>query len=221
MQETKTPPLVGQFNGPPGNAVRSPVDLPRKPAPAATPEGAEKIEEALKATAAEKAEKKSEDTPRVKTPQEKAADYQKGLEAVGLSGPEARAIMEAVLVNDIYEETVKLGSVPVKIRTRLYEDMLRTLRYLELEKPTYAMGIGDVVARYNMAASLSSWGDKVFDHPTVDKGSSGEEVEAAFHRRLVFLMGKPIPAVDRLMQHLHDFDEKVRAVFAEGAPEDF
>jgi hypothetical protein len=221
MQETKTPPLVGQFSGPPGNAARSPVDLPRKPAPAATPEGAEKLEDALKASAAEKAEKKQDDAPRIKTPQEKAADYKAGLQEVGVSEMEARGILEKVLIHGVYEEKQKIGPVEVTVRTRNYEDALRAMRYLELEKPTYAMGINDVVARYNMAASLSSFGEKLFEHPRKQDGATNDVVENAFDVRMSFIVGLPTVAFDRLQQIMHTFDGKISAVFAEGAPEDF
>jgi hypothetical protein len=162
-----------------------------------------------------------EGAPRPKTPKEKAEDYAAGLAAVGLTHLQARGILEKVLVNGDYEERIKLGPVPVVICTRKYSDVLRTLHFLELEKPTYAMSINDVVARYNMAASLVSFGDKTFERPSKKEGATDDAVEAAFHYRLSFVMDLPVVTSDRLMQIVHDFDQRIGAVFAEGAPEDF
>jgi hypothetical protein len=223
MPEDKRAPLVGQFSGPTGNAPRTPVELPRKPVIATGTTGADKLEEELSKAAEKTAEKASEDgdNTRPKTPQEKAQDYLKGLEAVGVSAVEARGILEKVLVNDVYEESSKMGPIQVTVRTRVYKDVMRTLRFLELEKPTYAMGINDVVARYNMAASLVEYNEQKFTFPTTKGGASDEEIENAFHERLAFVMELPVVAMNRLMQTVHNFDEKIAAVFAEGAPEDF
>jgi hypothetical protein len=215
MLDEKKAPLVGQFSGPPGNVPRTPSSLPRKP-PAEDPPVPEGKEETGKESKVQE-----DDTPRAKTPQEKASDYAKGLKSVGLSPEEARAILEMVLVSDNYEESRKMGPIEVVIRTRNYKDANRTLRFLELEKPTYALGINDLIARYNMAASLVSYGKNVFSHPSKKNGASDEEIENAFHERLAFVFELPVVAVDKLQQLVYDLDQKIGAVFAEGAPEDF
>lgn len=219
MPEQKKVPLIGQFSGPPGNAPRSPVELPRK-APLETAEPVMPSVAAAVADAGETAQ--SEEQPkRPKTAQEKAEDYLKGLESVGLTPVGARGILQQVLVNEKYEETFPMGPIKVTIRTRSYKDAMRTLRYLELEKPTYAMGINDVLARYNMAASLVAYGENQFEHPSKKEGATEEEVEAAYDQRLNFVIELPTVALQKLMQITHDFDTKINAVFAEGAPEDF
>lgn len=222
MTEEKQAPLVGQFSGPPGNVPRIPTDfsLPRK---AATPKVEDTQVEATEKETEKKTEKEKheEDILRPKTPQEKAADYAKGLAEVGVTPVGARTILERVLVDDLYEETIKLGPIEVVVRTRNYKDVTRTLRYLELEKPTYALGINDVVARYNMAASLAKYGPHKLEHPSKKTGATAEDIEAAFYARLEFILELPVVAVDRLQQIVHDFDQKIGAVFAEGAPEDF
>jgi hypothetical protein len=220
MPEDKRAPLVGQFSGPTGNAPRTPVELPRKsPMTSDAPESSKKEEEKREDVTTESGKAPAENRP--KTPQEKAQDYKKGLEEVGVSEQEARIILEKVLIHDVYEETGKIGPITVTVRTRNYVDALRAMRYLELEKPMYAMGINDVVARYNMAASLSAWGDRVFTHPEKKNKASTEEIESAFDERLEFIMHLPTVAYDRLQQLMHAFDGKISAVFAEGSPEDF
>lgn len=216
MSEETKAPLVGQFSGPPGNGPRVAAELPRKPVPQPAKEELTPPEVAVA-----KEEKKDESRPRPRTPQEKAKAYQEGLAAVGISGEEARGILEKVLVNGFYEESKKMGPIEVVIRTRNYKDVTRTLRFLELEKPTYAIGINDVVARYNMAASLSKYGDTVFVHPSKRNKATEDDIENAFHERLAFVMELPTAAADRLQQLVYDFDQKIGAAFAEGAPEDF
>jgi hypothetical protein len=206
MPEEKRAPLVGQFSGPPGNSPRTPAPLPGNVETPATEEDKKE---------------NTDDVARPKTPAEKAEAYAAGLAAVGLTHVQARGILEKVLVNGDYEERIKLGPVPVVICTRKYSDVLRTLRFLELEKPTYAMSINDVVARYNMAASLVSFGDETFERPSKKDGATDEDVESAFHYRLSFVMDLPVVTSDRLMQIVHEFDQRIGAVFAEGSPEDF
>jgi len=216
MVENKSVPLVGQFSGPSDNSPRTPAELPRKSVitsgePPTVPRPSE----------GDPGEQNERQDNRPKTPQEKAADYQQGLIAVGVSPVVARGILEKVLVESYYEETCKLGPLQVSVRTRSYNDVMRTLRFLELEKPTYSMGINDVVARYNMAASLVSYGDQKFRFPTKKGGATEDMIEEAFHERLSFILDLPVVAMNRLMQIVHDFDEKISAVFAEGGPEDF
>lgn len=219
MIEDKVP-LVGQFSGPSENAFRAPASLPRKQVVASGVPGADKLVEELKNDST-KVESTEEVATRPKTPKEKETEYLTGLAAVGVPAVEARSILEAVLVKDQYVETFRMGPLAVTLTTRNYADVLRTLRYLELEKPTYSLGINDLVARYNMAASLVGYGDHKFEHPSKKTGATDEEVDVAFHVRLAFILELPVVAVNKLMQLTHDFDKKIEAVFADGAPEDF
>ena len=206
-------PLIGSFSGPPGNVPRTVPSLPRKEVeedvPSASGTGDASVVEAVGKTSAGK------------SPKEKAEEYVAGLARVGLSETDARAILEKVLVNRVYMETLAIGPVQVVLRTRNYRDVTRALQYLEVEKPTYSMAINDLIARYNMAASLVRFGSDTFKHPRKEEGATDEEMEDAFHDRLSYIMEMPIVSMNRLMQLVHDFDEKIAAVFAEGAPEDF
>lgn len=206
-------PLIGKFSGPPGNAPREVPSLPRKQE-AEAPEGVD-------ADAVVEGMEKGAEQLRTKTPEEKAKEYKERLKELGITDVVARGILEKVLVQGYYEEVVRIGPLPVGVRTRNYKDVKRALDFLEVEKPTYPMGINDIIAKYNMAASLSKYGDTTFKFPSRKAGNTNEEIEEAFDERYSFVMELPTVAVDRLMQIIHDFDEKVAAVFAEGAPEDF
>jgi hypothetical protein len=220
MAKDANAPLIGQFSGPPVNSLREAAVTSRKVDVITGIADTGKKEPGAFAETSE-AKDTSMDSLRSKTPAEKAKDYLSGLEEVNLTLTDARGIMEKILVNGVYEESKKLGSISVTFRTRSYKDVNRTLRFLELEKPTYAMGINDLVARYNMAASLESFGEEKFEHPTTKSGATDDQIETAFHKRLSFIMDLPVVTTNRLLQILYDFDRKIGAVFAEGAPEDF
>ena len=72
-----------------------------------------------------------------------------------------------------------------------------------------------------MAASLKSYGFKEFEYPKKSDGATDLQIDDAFHARLDFIGELPVAAFDKLQQLVHDFDTKISAVFAEGAPEDF
>lgn len=189
--------LVGQFKGPKDNSPR--VSKPTEDTP-------------------EKTEEKKEDA----TPVDKAKAYQEGLEAAGIKVEEAREILDDVLFKQGYNEVVKVGGkLPVTLRTRVYNDSQRVMHFLESEAPTFPMHVSDLVARYNVAASLGAYGDKVFEFPIEEGKVTVQDVEDAFHVRLRFIMALPTPVIDRLITLTGDFDRKVAAAFADGAPEDF
>jgi len=220
MPEKTPTPIPGQFLGPAGpNEPRQPRQKTEPAAPAETngtaPVDLKKQLEELEKELHEEAGKEKEVKPL--TAEEKEALYTKGLEEAGLTLPEARAIMEKILVNDFYEESFTIGPLPVKLRTRTYSDTLRAQQHLEVENPTYNMSVQDLVARYNVAASLSKYGDNIFEFPT----DSEQKTEAAFQQRLAFVMGRPAIVMAKLMELVYRFDLKMGAVFAEGAPQDF
>ena len=207
MSEETKMKVPGDFMGPSGpNEPR----LPRKD-PAEESKGElEQLQEEMSATSTPE-EKKS------LSPAELEKQYKDGLTEVNLDITGARSIMENILIQDYYEESYRIGPLPVKLRTRTYADTLRAQQHLEVENPTYNMSVQDLVARYNVAASLSLYGDNKFEFPT----GTGSEVEKAFQQRLTFIMSRPAIVMAKLMELVYRFDIKMAAVFAEGAPQDF
>ncbi len=146
--------------------------------------------------------------------------FEERLKGVGLTVGEARLIMDTILTEGFYEESIPFNAQKnIVLRTRTYTDTLRAQKFLELESPTYPIAINDLIARYNMAASLARFGDKDFRKQAGD--TTVEEPDAAFNRRYDFIMSLPTVVVIKLMGLLHKFDMKMQAVFDEGAPEDF
>jgi len=216
MSDGKTP-TAGQFMGPTGNGPRVPREE-KKEAPKVPPI-LENPEEEINKLERELTEEPEEDRPL--TTEEKEQAYLTGLKEVGLSIEKARSIMEQVLIKGYYEEAERIGPITVRIRTRSYNDTLRAQRYLEAENPTYNMNVQDLVARYNIAASLVQYGDNTFYHPEDDPSASTDNIESAFADRLRFVMGRPAIVVSKLMALVYQFDLKIASVFSEGAPQDF
>lgn len=202
----ETAPMIGQFSGPPGNAPR--VALQRKETPV-TP--SEKQEAASPAAS----------TTTTKSREEKYADFLKGLEEAGVTPVEARTIMDEILEKGYYTSTHQVRGKDIVIRSRNYSDTLRTQRFLEVESPTYAMNMDEIIMRYNTAASLVRFGEHTFEHPEDKKEYTNEEVEAAFDVRRKFIERLPSIMVGKLNTMVYNMDMKLAAVFAEGAPEDF
>jgi len=202
--DTTGAPLIGEFKGPQGNTSRN-VSIPDV-STEAKKEGSEKVVSA-------------EEEGRQKT---KAEQYQEGLKVEGISVEDARIILDKVLFEGSYSESFKIGGrMPVTLRTRMYKDSQRILRYLESEAPTTPMHVSDLVARFNVAASIQKYGDTVFTFPVESDSVKPMDVENAFHERLDFLMNLPVQIVNILINLTGKFDQKIQAVFAEGAPEDF
>jgi hypothetical protein len=208
--------------GPTGNKVRvprKPVEEPEAESVPSSPNMPD-VEKELSELEAE-IQKEQEKSPKILTSEELHEQYLEGLDQVGLDLVGARAIMESVLIKGFYEESFRIGPLTAKLRTRSYADTLRAQRYLETESPTYHANVNDLVARYNVAASLAQWGDNIFAHPEDNPDHDDALIESEFNKRLRFVLGRPAIVTAKLMELVYKFDLKVAAVFAEGAPQDF
>jgi hypothetical protein len=153
------------------------------------------------------------------TGKEKQKLYEAGLKAVGIKKQEAKAVMDEMLQKGFFVKTYRLSStITVGLRTRTYYDVQRTLRFAETESPRIPLHVNDLMFRYNLAASLHSFGSTNFVFPP---NRDVEDREKAFDKRLDFIFDLPIPVVTRLNKMLVDFDDKMNAVLSEGAVEDF
>ena len=218
MNEQIKAPLIGsEFSGPKDNAPRE-QSLQRKVAPktseAAPPAAEESSDEEERKPAS------SKDKPL--TAAEKAVAYQEGLEEMEIPLDKARMILDAVIFEGVYTETLYIGGkrLPVDLRTRVYQDMQRLMHALEEEATSFPVHTNDIVAHYNVAASLARYGETHFAFPDVGSASD-DEVAKAFKIRLKFLTSLPVTVINRLINHVVVFDRMIETVFAEGAPEDF
>lgn len=148
--------------------------------------------------------------------------YAKGLEDAGLTVDKARIIMEAMFVNGYYEEEVYLGAnTYVTLRSRQYFDSIRANRKLETDRVEYVASINNVVNSYNAAASMVKYGNKDFRVPKPMDDVDHVLIEECFTKRLDFLEKLPMQISIKLMQKVFEFDQRLMAVFSDGAPKDF
>jgi hypothetical protein len=199
-------PIIGaNFVGPKDNAPRS-SNLQSK-----------KIEESLEEISKIAAPTDPDGEEKVLSQEEQ---YLKNLADRKIEIKEARHVMEQMVTKGYYEESFKIGPATLTLRTRVYEDMMRSQRMLEVERPEYATAVQELLNRYNTAASLVRYGDHYFEH--VDPMTASEEdMDKAFEPRLRFLRRQPQYVTLKMQQFCFDFDQKMIAIFGEGAPQDF
>jgi hypothetical protein len=161
-----------------------------------------------------------------RTPEEKNFLYVEGLKDVGLTLEEARGILDDLITKGYHTREYRIGNkLRVVFRTRDCTDLERTLRLLEAEAPRIPMHVDDLISRFNMAASLGAYDRTEFKFVDLHSAESSEKVaEQAteyFNSRYAFVRRLPIPIIARMHAFLVDFDTRVAAALAEGAPEDF
>jgi len=217
MSSNKTnPPLLDpNFQGPTDNA-------PRKAAPLQSKAKEEPKEEKEPKEESDTKEATGQKPKKPLTAAEKAEAYREGLAEVGITEEKARSIMDGVIFEDAYIETIQIGGkrLTVGLRTRSYRDMERIMDAFEADPQMSVIKTDDIMAKYNVAASLARYGDHQFNFPD-PKTEKPEAVEEAFEERLKFLLGLPSPIIKRLIDETGKFDMMMTAVFADGAPEDF
>jgi len=141
-----------------------------------------------------------------------AEQYRKNLEKYKIPLEEAATIYDGVLTKGYYEEYVRLkGNHRAVFRTRQYDDHLRMQTQLEMQKPQLAISQDEIISRFNLASSLHEWNGQVLTHETDDD----------FDAVMTLIKKLPAPIFSVLVRELAKFDEKIFAVFAEGAEENF
>lgn len=179
-----------------------------------TPKNAAKIEETLSII------KGTDENPEKELSPEET--YEKGLKEVGITLAQSRVILESTFINEYYEEEVHLGAgVYAVFRSRQYLDTIRANRALERDRVELVSSVSDILNRYSTAAALMRYGQKDFNVPKPKDKADSQDIEKSFNERLDFLERLPTYVCNKLMQKSFDFDRKLLAVFADGAPADF
>lgn len=218
--ETKTPApnLASYTRG--GVPPRPAPPAPAAPAPApgldpsaAGPALEKKPEEAIADTTVSAFERVTDALSPVK-------DYRKFLEKNKISVDHAAQIVDNMLMQGFHEETYQLTSrFSVTFRTREKRDSIRLQTAIQVQQPSFQIVYDDIVARYNLAASLSQFGDTAFSFPK--PGADAEETGGAFEERMRFVEGLADPVFDKLRTKLVKFDQLLIMVMREGVTENF
>lgn len=149
-----------------------------------------------------------------KSPTERWRD---ALESANLSEAEADQILDSVLATGSYEKSYKIfrGRLTITLRSRDSASLQRVSDALDAVKTNDSRVHMQTMNRYNLAASIIRYQDKVFKHPAPSTDSSDRE--KAFYDRLAFIDTIPAPVLVQLYSVLGKFDSIVYAALSEGA----
>jgi hypothetical protein len=112
-------------------------------------------------------------------------------------------------VDGYYEETYALTKkYNVTFRTRTLEDQNRIMERIEVLKPNYPSTLSNIVAQYNVAASLVQFKEIDF-------------LKLEFKEKLDWVRKCPDTVVRALALKLNKFDAMIADVMSEGAIENF
>lgn len=145
--------------------------------------------------------------------------YREMLEAEGINLAEAERIVEAILIEGVYTETVFLTkNISVTFRSRTQGDYQRYLHALEVHQPRYQSEQNEILLRYTLAGSLVAYRGRTFVHPPQGELKAAND---AHEERLAWIAEQPEVLIRTLNAHLYKFDRKVLACVREGMIENF
>lgn len=139
--------------------------------------------------------------------------YKDRLAAAGISEDDADSIFDDVLTKGYYQETFLIRGKTLVLRTRSYDDHVRSLGAVEVQSPKFQATQEELQARHNLAASLIEWNGTVYKH--------GKDADKEFYQTMDALKRMPIPVYTLLLNALVKFDAKMFVVFSDGAAESF
>ena len=142
------------------------------------------------------------------------------LEYENMSQDAAAKILDAVITNGMYEESYKMGSMVVRVRTRTTSDADRVIESIQDFKPETSGTLSHLIARMNLAASISQFGEKKFNFSPANDGNQ-DLLEQEFSERYNFLSKLPAQIFFSLTQVLERFDRRVQLACDPRAIENF
>lgn len=131
------------------------------------------------------------------------------LEYEDMTTDSAAKILDAVITNGMYEESYKMGSMVVKVRTRTTSDADRVIEAIQDFKPETSGTLSHLIARMNLAASISQVGEKKFNFTPANDGNQ-DILEKEFSERYNYLSKLPAQIFFSLTQVLERFDRRVQ-----------
>jgi hypothetical protein len=141
-------------------------------------------------------------------------------ELLGLSRTEAASVLDSVMSRGFYEESYKIAGKVFKIRTRTTVDGDRLIEMLRELRPDNNAVLTHLIARINLASSLSTFGGTVYAH-TYPADDNREILDAEWKERWNATTAFPQPIFLALTQTLQIFDEKVALACDARALENF
>ena len=133
---------------------------------------------------------------------------------------DAAEILDTIITTGMYEETYNIGKLVVRVRTINTYDDDRVIEAIHDFKPETSGTLSHLIARMNLAASISKFGGTEFNFtPTTD--GNRDVIEAEFSERYNFLSTIPSQVFFSLTQILEKFDRRVQLACDSRAIENF
>jgi hypothetical protein len=142
------------------------------------------------------------------------------VELEGMTLNEAAEILDSVITNGMYEESYKMGKLVVRVRTRNTYDADRVIESIQDFKPETNGTLTHLIARMNLAASISKFGEREFNFTPTNDGNR-DAIETEFGERYNFLSSIPSQIFFSLTQILEKFDRRVQLACDSRAIENF
>ena len=141
-------------------------------------------------------------------------------ELMGLSMSDAAQILDSVMSRGFYEESYRIAGQVFKLRTRTTVDGDRLIEMLRELRPDSNAVLTHLIARINLASSLSSFGTQTYSH-TYPADDNRDILDAEWKIRWNATSALPQPIFLALTQTLQAFDEKVSLACDARALENF
>jgi hypothetical protein len=141
-------------------------------------------------------------------------------ELFGLTMGEAAKVLDSVMSRGFYEENYRVAGRVFKLRTRTTVDGDRLIEMLRELRPDNNAVLTHLVARINLASSLSAFNTDIFPH-TYPKDDNREQLDTEWKSRWDYTSALPQPIFLAVTQTLQRFDEKVHLACDARALENF
>ena len=147
------------------------------------------------------------------SPEDRLAKYWKELDALGVTRDEAAKVIDQLLFKGVYQEEYRVNNkLTVTFRTRDQRASDRLAEAMDQHDPKFNGTLLNLVAQYNLAASLVQYGPHKFEGGTTEEG---------FTIALDYIKKLPFPVFSILATKLSKFDTKVATIMTEEAVSSF
>jgi hypothetical protein len=153
-------------------------------------------------------EDKQAETIDLKLSLTKKEEWEMDLKAYGMTKEECAIVLDSLISRGIYEETYRHGKLLFKLRTRTAADSDRLVEMIQEFSPNTAGVLQHLIARVNLASSLSCYADNIFSF-TEPTDSNREVLDSEFTERYKFVAKLPQVIFLAMTDVLERFDRRV------------
>jgi len=147
-------------------------------------------------------------------------EWKQDLEFNRINLSDAERILDTVMQKGFYEEAYRIAGSVFKLRTRTTVDSDRLIEMLRELSPESEAVATHLIARVNIASSLSKFGDNNFPH-SQPSDENRELLDQEWRLRWTFISSLPQPIFLAIIQTMQRFDLKVNLACDARALENF